>query len=258
MDSYKLLGKELGTKKADDAWVENMSRTIYSSSRDTAADGPPRRWPRGSTRRSGEAISLAANRLVLHDPGRTENEASDGKPEGSVHGDSVGVHACDAANAWRNMAQGQRHARNTIASLIVGAYHTAGQSGGELKEPHPMAAPGEGHQRRTPNAAAATAERHALKEKDLSPCRRRTSTRYGELGHDPRAGVRHAAALRLERGRRAARGEVLPHGGGGVRKATRAAFRWRQLVALARVTASEYGRTAPGYKQARELLGLDK
>ena len=37
---------------------------------------------------------------------------------------------------------------------------------------------------------------------------------------------------------------------------TRAAFRWRQLVALARVTASEYGNQAPGYQDARELLGL--
>ena len=37
---------------------------------------------------------------------------------------------------------------------------------------------------------------------------------------------------------------------------TRPAFRWRQLVALARVTASEYGRPAPGYAQACELLGV--
>ena len=36
--------------------------------------------------------------------------------------------------------------------------------------------------------------------------------------------------------------------------ATRPAFRWRQLVALARVTASEYGRPAPGVAEARELL----
>jgi hypothetical protein len=35
---------------------------------------------------------------------------------------------------------------------------------------------------------------------------------------------------------------------------TRPAFRWRQLVGLARVTASEYGRPAPGYAEARELL----
>ena len=36
--------------------------------------------------------------------------------------------------------------------------------------------------------------------------------------------------------------------------AARSAFRWRQLVALARVTASEYGRPAPGMAEARELM----
>jgi hypothetical protein len=36
--------------------------------------------------------------------------------------------------------------------------------------------------------------------------------------------------------------------------ATRPAFRWRQLCALARVTASEYGRPAPGMAEAKELL----
>jgi hypothetical protein len=37
---------------------------------------------------------------------------------------------------------------------------------------------------------------------------------------------------------------------------TRPAFRWRQLVALARVTASEFGRPAPGYDEACRLLKL--
>ena len=36
--------------------------------------------------------------------------------------------------------------------------------------------------------------------------------------------------------------------------AMRAAHRWRQLVALARVTASEYGQPAPGYADACKLL----
>ena len=36
--------------------------------------------------------------------------------------------------------------------------------------------------------------------------------------------------------------------------AARPAFRWRQLVALARVTASAYGYAAPGYKDACGLL----
>jgi hypothetical protein len=34
----------------------------------------------------------------------------------------------------------------------------------------------------------------------------------------------------------------------------RPAFRWRQLVALARVTTSEYGFPAPGYADACRLL----
>ena len=37
---------------------------------------------------------------------------------------------------------------------------------------------------------------------------------------------------------------------------TRAAFRWQQLVGLARVTASEFGFPAPGHKEACELLRL--
>jgi hypothetical protein len=36
--------------------------------------------------------------------------------------------------------------------------------------------------------------------------------------------------------------------------AARPAFRWRHLVALARVTASEYGFPAPGYVEACRLL----
>ena len=36
--------------------------------------------------------------------------------------------------------------------------------------------------------------------------------------------------------------------------ATRPAFQWRQLAALARVTASEHGYPAPGYEQACQLL----
>jgi hypothetical protein len=35
---------------------------------------------------------------------------------------------------------------------------------------------------------------------------------------------------------------------------TRAAYRWRHLVALARVTASEYGRPAAGMAEAHALL----
>ena len=39
---------------------------------------------------------------------------------------------------------------------------------------------------------------------------------------------------------------------------TRAAFRWRQLAALARVTASEFGRPAPGVDEACGLLKIER
>src|SRR5574342_238916 len=77
-----------------------------------------------SARALGEVMTLAANQLVLRDLGRRPQEEQPGKPLGSVHGDSIGVHACDSANAWRNMAR-VSSARNCFASLILGAYQVA-------------------------------------------------------------------------------------------------------------------------------------
>ena len=78
-------------------------------------------------------------------------------------------------------------------------------------------------------------------------------SRYGELGHAPRPvfdlmlryAVSEDGALHAEKYYRTVTEEFA---------STRAAFRWRQLVALARVTASEYGRPAPGMAEARGLL----
>src|SRR5262249_18370894 len=38
LDQYKLVGKPLGKRLADDAWVEHLSMTIYGSSREQAAE----------------------------------------------------------------------------------------------------------------------------------------------------------------------------------------------------------------------------
>jgi hypothetical protein len=78
---------------------------------------------------------------------------------------------------------------------------------------------------------------------------------YGQLGHDPRPvfdlllryAVSEDGALHAEKFYRTCAEEFA---------GTRPAFRWRHLVALARVTASEYGRPAPGVAEARELLRL--
>ena len=77
--------------------------------------------------------------------------------------------------------------------------------------------------------------------------------RYGELGGLPRPvfdlliryAVSEDGSLHAEKFYRTVSEEFA---------AIRPAFRWRQLVALARVTASEYGRPAPGYAEAKELL----
>src|SRR5262249_6278033 len=77
--------------------------------------------------------------------------------------------------------------------------------------------------------------------------------RYGEQGHPPRAvfdlllryAVSEDGALHAEKYYRTVTEEFA---------AARPAFRWRHLVALARVTASEYGFPAPGYAEACKLL----
>ena len=100
LDQYRLLSKPVGDRKADDAWIERLCQTIYASDRDQAADAVAAALAEGfSTDDVAEAICLAANRLVLRDPGRERGHGD--KPAGSVHGASVGVHASDAANAWR-------------------------------------------------------------------------------------------------------------------------------------------------------------
>jgi hypothetical protein len=195
-----------------------------------------------------EAIALAANRLVLCDGGRAEAVGT--KSKYSVHGDSVGVHASDAANAWRNIAR-VSNPRNTVASLIVGAYHTAGQARNQQKDAYPTAQHLEAVKAKDAETLLKEAET-AIKSKD-QPLVCALIHRYGELGHPARAAfdlllnfaISEDGALHAEKYYRTASEEFA---------ATRPAFRWRQLVALARVTASEYGEPAPGIDQARQLL----
>jgi hypothetical protein len=250
LDQYRLLGRPAGKRTAEDSWVEQLAGTIYGGGRDRAADAVAAALAEGmSPEAIGEAISLASNRLVLCDPGRKRPEP--GKPIGSVHGASVGVHASDSANAWRDIAR-VSNPRNTIASLIVGAYHTAGQNAGQNKDPYPpsvrLAKIGE-----TKEAARLLQMAEAaIKDQDQAGAVA-VVHRYGELGHPARPvfdlllryAVSEDGALHAEKYYRTVTEEFA---------ATRPAFRWRHLVALARVTASEYGQPAPGYADACHLL----
>jgi len=253
LDEYHLLSKPLGRRQAEDAWVEHLAQTVFSASREQAADAAAAALAEGMDPEAvGEAIALAANLLVLHDPGRRKEHSSPQKPPGCVHGDSVGVHASDAANAWRNIAR-VSNPRNTVASLIVGAFHTAGQTSRVTEEPYPYADQ-LADVRAEDGAALLGQAEEAIRANDQArACA--VVHRYGELGLSARPvfdlllkyAVSEDGALHAEKYYRTV-GEEFAAG--------RPAFRWRQLVALARVTASEYGFPAPGYRNACDLLGV--
>jgi hypothetical protein len=254
LDQYKLIGRDLGQKSGDDGWVQQLARTIFGGSREQAADAVAQALHEGFAPDSiGEAMSLAANMLVLHDPGRPEKWANADKPVGSCHGDSVGVHASDAANAWRNIVR-VSNPRNVVASLIVGAFHTGGQTVyASSKEPYPLAEQLAGVQAKDPVALLAEADA-AIREKDQFRAAA-IMARYGQLGHEPRPAfdllLKYATS---EDG--ALHAEKYYHTVSAEFAAMRPAFRWGQLVALARVTASEYGHPSAGYQEAKKLLNV--
>jgi hypothetical protein len=260
LDQYKLLGKAAGKRKVDDAWVEKMSMTIFKGTPEQAADAAAAALAEGILPESiGEAISLATNQLLLRDIGRTKREVQPNKPLGSVHGDSIGVHACDSANAWRNIAR-VSNARNQVISLILGAYQAAldrRNRGGDFLnwKPYPIAEARAKIKARGAKALLQQAET-AIRNKDqVQVCA--VVHRYGELGHPARPifdlllkyAISEDGALHAEKYYRTVTEEFA---------STRAAFRWRQLIALARVTASAYGQPAPGHEDACRLLKVKK
>jgi hypothetical protein len=256
MDQYKLAGRAPGRRAAEDGWVDTMSRTIFEGTPDQAAEAVAAALAEGmSAGAIGEAISLAANQLILRDLGRTGRQIQPGKPEGSVHGDSIGVHACDSANAWRNMAE-VSNPRNAAACLILGAFQVANdrvERGGDFLnwKPHPRPEILESLRSVDPKALPQELQ-SAVRSNDQARAAA-VAQRLGETGADPRAvfnlllgfAVSEDGSLHAEKFYRTAREEFA---------STREAFRWRQLVALARVTASEFGRPAPGYGEACALL----
>jgi hypothetical protein len=256
LEQHHLLDRKPGTRVAEDEWVEQLSQTIFKSTPEQAADSAAAALAEGfSPDAIGESISLAANQLVLRDAGRTLREESAGKPVGSVHGDSIGVHACDSANAWRNMAR-VTNARNTFACLILGAYQVAldrKQRGGDFLnwQPLPVRAHLEGVKSNEPDTLLRELD-DSIRQ-NLQGRAAAIVHRYGALGHAPRPvfdlmlryAVSEDGALHAEKYYRTVTEEF---------SSTRPAYRWRQLTALARVTASEYGRPAAGMAEARALL----
>jgi hypothetical protein len=256
LDQYKLPGKERGKKAAEDAWVERLSQTIFKSTAEQAAEAAAAALAEGFDPDAiGGAISLAANQLVLRDNGRPKDQAQPNKPVGSCHGDSIGVHASDSANAWRKIGRISNVQNGTVA-LILGAYQVGldrVQRGGEfLKwDPYPRAEALEKVKAKEQDLLLKEAE-DAIKNQDQAGACAAVHV-YGEQKFPARPvfdlllkyAVSEDGALHAEKYYRMTSEEFA---------AMRAAHRWRQLVALARVTASEYGQPAPGYADACKLL----
>jgi|ERR1044071_3459440 hypothetical protein len=256
LEEHRLLGRTPGDRRAEDGWVEQMSQTLFRSTPQQAAATAAAALAEGMAPADlGEAITLAANQLVLRDMGRTPNDEQPGKPLGSVHGDSIGVHASDSANAWRNMAR-VANARNCFACLILGAYQVALDRtgrGGDFLNWQPMPLTRHLDQVKTADPDGLLREAEEAIRGNLQARVSALIQRYGDLGHPPRPvfdlllryAVSEDGALHAEKFYRTVSEEFA---------GTRPAFRWRHLVALARVTASEFGRPAPGMAEARQLL----
>ncbi len=260
LDEHKLLEKSSGTRSAEDAYVEQLSKTIFEGTPEQAAGAVAHALAEGFDPMAiGEAISLAANQLVLRDLGRPPAYESPGLPTGSVHGASVGVHATDSIHAWRNLSSIAR-GRNAYACLILAAWQVArdrgapGQSRDFLKwEPVPM--------KNQISQVKSKDEQGLLRELDesikggLQAYSAAVVHQCGKLGisEEPvfklllRYAVSEDGALHAEKYYQTIWDEF---------HRTRPSFRWRHLVALARVTASEYGKPAAGQAEARELLGV--
>jgi len=241
LDDHGLLTKTPGNETGSDAWVDELSTVIWKSSREDAGEAVAKALASGYSPDSVcEAISLAATQLLLNDRGRDD---------GAVHGASVGVHASDAANAWRHVARVGDH-KHLMATLVAAAYHTAGQSSRVGKSPF--------HETKAVDVETTDATRllagvgAAVEANDQAKAAA-YAERYGKLGHAARpmfdllleTATSADGALHAEKYYNTVLEEY---------QATRSAFRWRHVVALARVSASESGTPAPGLQQARKLL----
>lgn len=251
LDQYKLAGMTPGKKSLDDAALESLANTIYNGPPAKSAEAVAATLADGiDPEVVGEAISLASNLLVLRQ----------GTDRWRTHGDSAGVHSSDATNAFRNMAR-NTDARFAISGLIVAAYHSA------IHTPFSGSAyPLEEHRQliKAEDAKGLLAEcEEAVKANDQGRAAAAIQI-YGERGFPVNDVLSTLIKYTVSEDGRL-HGEKFFHTVREEYATIRPTFRWRQITALARVTASSYGYDAkdkhgfhaPGYEDACRLLGIE-
>ena len=251
LDQYKLVGKKLGNRDPGDEAVDRLSQTIYNKPQADAAEAVAAALAEGiDPEVVGEAISLASNQYVLRQP----------SDKWRTHGDSAGVHSSDATNAWRNMCR-TAETRHAVTGLIVAAFHAGVQSSPFLTPTYPT----DEHRAlvKIQEATGLLAETEdAIRNNDQGRAAAAVQI-YGERSFavEPVFDLLLKYAI-SEDGR--LHGEKYYHTVREEYRTTREAFRWRQVVALARVVASSYGYNrddkhgfrAAGYEEACTLLGV--
>ena len=257
LDRHQLHKARAITRQMDDAWVVSFALAVLSATPSAAAEAVAMALAEGiHPEHIGEALAIGSNHLVLRDQGRQGSEIQQGKPRGSVHGDSIGVHSGDSTHAWRSIARAG-NARTLHTSIILAGYQLArdrGYRGKEILTRDPVDAA-------LSAEIAATVDRNqaanALKAAICSKDQARAAAivvRMGALNLDPnsvKAVLRSFAttedgALHAEKYYRTACDDF---------QSTRQSLRWRHLAGLARVTASAYGFRAPGMDEAISLMG---
>jgi hypothetical protein len=253
LDRHRLGDSTKSAVRAEPRWIAELGRTLLQSEPKAAAEAVAMALAEGFDLDDvGSAISLVGTELVLRDLGRSAKDARPGKQPGSVHGDSIGVHASDSIHAWRGIARvaPRRHA---MACLILAGYQAALDAverdgalptrsrrwtAAESDRVDPAKALGElpaairaGDQ----NRAMALTHAHLANGLDADPLVNRL------LGF----AISEDGALHAEKYFATA---VSDH------RRQRPEFRNDSLVALARVTASMHGNPAPGVAEARERL----
>ncbi len=248
VDQYHLAGFTPGQRDPGDPWIDQTAQRIYEAEPYHACEMVAAALADGiQPDVVAQAISLAAIALTLRqgsDPWRT-------------HGDAQGVHASDAANAWRQMIKVSSEP-NLLTGLIVSAFHTA-QYNGFRTEPYPR------KEHRSQVSATEPQELLGVCEEAIRGNDQGIATaamqKYSESGGDGRVAfdllrkyaISEDGRLHAEKFYRTAVEEFAT---------ARPPFRWRYLVALARVTASAYGydredrkgHRAPGYEEACRRL----
>lgn len=254
LDEYKLEGKSFGDRDADDAFVQHLSEVFSNGTPADAARAAASALADGFKLSAiGEALSLTASHLVLRDGGRLPQYEELNKPAGGVHGDSVGVHASDSANAWRNMAK-YANARNGFTCVIMGAWQIARDRSNPGNLITPLPAKHHLNRLASTNPDELLTKLYDAIRSNLQGHAVAATKLLSETNIDPQRvfsillkyAVSEDGALHAEKYFHTV-SDDFHH--------TRPTLRWQHLQALARVTASEYGRPAPGQDEARRLFG---